>query len=338
MQIIKGSRKLIKKIVLKNPVVTLGNFDGVHRGHQRILQKVIQRAKAVEGISAVYTFNPHPLEVLKPEQAPLKITTFEEKANLIDYIGIDYLITETFTKRFSEQSPEEFVKTIICDRMHPREIVIGHDYAFGKNRQGAVELLKKMGQAFHFRVHVVSDIKIKNIPVRSTTLRNLISSGKVSLAQKLMGRPYCLTGKVVHGKQRKIGFPTANLNPAKRVLLPGNGVYAICAATPYGKFNGVVSIGYNPTFEGKKRTIEAHMFNLNKNLYGKEITIYWIKRIRSEKKFPDAETLAAQIEKDIAFAKKILNKTGFFQNTCPQISQYNCDGPGALSYGQGIIS
>ncbi len=305
MQIIRGSKK-IKEYDLTNPVITLGNFDGVHLGHQKILKKTIQRARAVNGVSAVYTFDPHPLSVLNPGHEPLKLTTFEEKASILEEFGINYLICENFTKKFSEKSPEEFIKKIICDRIHPREIVIGNDYAFGKNRKGAVELLKKMGRVFDFQVHVASDMRMKNIPVRSTTIRNLISSGKVSLAQKLMGRHYSMTGKVIHGRKRKIGFPTANLKPYSRDLIPADGVYAASISTSYGMFSGVVNIGMNPTFDEKKTTIEVHIFDFSKNIYGEEITLFFVKRIRGEKKFKEAKTLAEQIRTDIVFAKKIL--------------------------------
>lgn len=304
MQIVKGSRNL-KNIDLPNPVITLGNFDGVHLGHQIILKKAVQRAKAIGGVSVVYTFNPHPLNVLRPEDEPLKITTFEEKAKLIEDVGIDYLIRENFTKRFSRRSPEDFIKTIIRARIHLREIVIGQDYAFGKSRKGTITLLQKMGTQLDFKVHVINDIKIKNIPVRSTTIRNLISAGKVSLAQKLLGKYYSLSGLVIHGKRRKIGFPTANLSHIKD-LVPKNGIYAIYILTPYGKFKGIVNIGYNPTFEDSKISIEAHIFNFNKNLYGAQVALFFVKRIRDEKKFKDAKSLAGQIEKDIVFTKKIL--------------------------------
>ena len=307
MKIIKGSKKL-KETDLKNLVITLGNFDGVHLGHQKILKKTIQRAKAIGGKSAVYTLNPHPLNILRPEQEPLKITTFEEKVQIIESMGIDCLICDRFTKRLSEKSPEEFIKTIIWDRIHPREIIIGHDYAFGKNRKGAVELLKKKQEEFNYRVHVVSDITIKNIPVRSTTIRNLITSGKVSLAQKLLGTHYCLSGKVIHGKHRKIGFPTANLSHIKD-LIPKKGIYAIRIETPYGKFKGVVNIGVNPTFGKNRLSVEAHIFNFNHKLYGREATIFFVKRIRDEIKFGDSKTLVAQIKKDIEIAKKILEKS-----------------------------
>jgi riboflavin kinase/FMN adenylyltransferase len=307
MLIIKGSIKL-KEIDLVNPVITLGNFDGVHLGHQKILRKTIQRAKEIGGVSAVYTFQPHPLNVLKPSHEPLKLTTFEERVSLIENFGINYLICEKFTRRFSEKSPEEFIKTIIYDRIHPMEIVIGIDYAFGKNRKGSIELLKNMGEKYHYRVHVVGDMRIKNIPVRSTTIRNLISSGKVSLAQKLMSRHYSLTGKVIHGQQRKIGFPTANMKPDSKALIPENGVYAILVSTPFGRYNGIVNIGCNPTFDCKKLSIEAHIFNFNKILYGSAITIFFVKRIRGEKKFKDSQSLAEQIQKDIVFAKNILSK------------------------------
>jgi len=304
MEIIKGSRKL-KDIRLLNPVVTLGNFDGVHKGHQKILKKVIQRARAIGGVSVVYTFDPHPLNVLRPDREPPKITTFEEKARLIAEMGIDYLVCENFTRRFAQKTPENFLQKIICDRLKPREIVIGHDYAFGKGRQGTVDLLKSTGKALGIRVDIVSDIKIKNIPVRSTTIRKLISSGKVSLADKLMGRYYCLSGKVVHGQQRRIGFPTANLSHIKD-LLPQKGVYAIYVETPYGKYKGAVNIGMNPTFEGKKLCVEAHIFDFDGDLYGREISIFFVKRVRGEKKFKDPESLADRIKKDVSFIKRVL--------------------------------
>jgi len=304
MQIINGSSKA-KSLELKNPVLTIGNFDGVHLGHQKILKKAAQRAQALDGVSMVYTFYPHPLRVLRPGQEPPRITTFDEKVRLVETMGIDYLVCEHFTRQFSGQPPEEFVKKIICDRLHPREIIIGHDYAFGRDRKGSIDLLKKMGDIFHFKVTVVDNITIKNIPVRSTTVRRLISLGKVSLACKLLGRPYCMTGKVIRGKQRRIGFPTANLSPGKN-LIPKTGVYAILAATPYGEFKGIVNVGFNPTFEGEKLTIEAHLFDFNENLYGKEISIFFIKRVRGEKKFSDVAGLVKQIERDIAFAQQVL--------------------------------
>ncbi len=304
MKIIKGSNKL-KGIRLLNPVITLGNFDGVHKGHQKILKKVIKRAKEIGGVSVVYTFNPHPLNVLRPEKEPPKITTFEEKAKLIKEMGIDYLICENFTTSFAKKTPEDFLKKVIYNKLKPEEIIIGHDYAFGKGRQGTIELLKSTGKELGFKADIVSDIKIKNIPVRSTTIRNLISSGKVSLAQKLMGRHYCLSGKVVHGKQRRIGFPTANLSHIKD-LIPQKGVYAIYVETPYGKFKGAVNIGINPTFDGKKLCIETHIFGFDKDIYGKDISILFVKKIRGEKKFKDAENLAAQIKKDVSFINRVL--------------------------------
>ena len=306
MKIIKGSRKL-KDIRLLNPVITLGNFDGVHKGHQKILKKVIKRAKEIGGVSVVYTFNPHPLNVLRPDKEPPKITTFEEKAKLIEEVGIDYLICETFTTSFAKKTPEDFLKKVIYQRIKPEEIIIGHDYAFGKGRQGTVELLKKIGEELGFKVAIVSDIKIKNIPVRSTTIRNLISEGKVSLAQKLMGKYYCLSGKVVHGEQRKIGFPTANLSHIKD-LIPQKGVYAIYVETQHGRFKGAVNIGMNPTFGGNKLCIETHIFNFDEDIYGKEISIFFVKKIRGEKKFKDTESLALQIKKDVSFINRVLKE------------------------------
>ncbi len=307
MHIIKGSRRF-KQLGVRNPVITLGNFDGVHRGHQRILKMIIQHARALGGASVVYTFDPHPLNILRPEAEPLKITTFAEKAHLVEKMGIDYLICEKFTKSFAEKTPEEFIQKIIYDRIRPREIVIGHDYAFGKKRKGSIELLQKRGKKYGYAVHVIRDITIKNIPVRSTTIRKLIAEGRVSLAQKLLGSYYSLSGKVIHGKQRRIGFPTANLSHIKD-LIPQQGIYAIRASTPHGQFDGVVNIGFNPTFDGTKLCIEAHLFDFDYILYGQHITIFFVKRIRGERKFSDVPSLVRQIEKDIALAKRILKKT-----------------------------
>ncbi len=307
MEIIKGSRAF-KSRKVPDPVITLGNFDGVHLGHQKILKEAISRAGALGGASAVYTFDPHPLQVLKPEYAPLKLTTSEERARRIAAVGIDYLIFEKFTRAFAQKSPEVFVKDIIVDRLRPQQIIIGHDYAFGKGRTGTVDLLHKLGKRFGYTVAVIDDIRIKNIPVRSTTLRELIGAGKVSLAAKLMGRPYSLTGRVVHGKRRRIGFPTANLTPSHRDLTPGNGVYAVTVDTDCGHYSGIVNIGTNPTFNGGRRTIEAHMFDFDHDIYGQHITIHFIKRVRGEKKFRGTDALVDRIKKDIAFAKAITDR------------------------------
>lgn len=306
MQIIKGSTAL-RKIKLKNPVVTLGNFDGVHKGHQIILKKVVQIAADAGGASIVYTFDPHPLNILRPDKDPPKITTFEEKAALIEEMGIAYLVCEKFTTRFAEMTAEDFVAKIIHSHIEPVDVVIGHDYAFGKSREGNVELLEKLGAKYGFRVHITHDITIKNIPVRSTTIRNLIRQGKVSLAGKLLGRDYCISGTVVHGEKREIGFPTANLSHI-RDLIPADGVYAVRIKTPGGMEKGVVNIGFNPTFGMKKRCVETHIFDFSSNIYGEEITICFVRKIRGEKKFSSVDSLVEQIKKDIAFAKKTVSK------------------------------
>jgi len=304
MKIISGS-EAFKKLQIKNCVVTLGNFDGVHRGHQKIIRKAVERARAINGSSVVYTFDPHPLNVLRPEQEPPKITTFDEKAYLISLLGVDYLVSEHFTKRFAAKSPEEFLQEIICGRLRPCEIVIGHDYSFGRGRNGSVPLLQQAGTQHGFSVHVEQDIRDRNIPVRSTTIRNLITEGRVSLAAKLLGEEYRISGTVVHGKKRRIGFPTANLSHVKD-LVPHNGVYAVLADTPYGTYGAAVNIGFNPTFDGKKRTIEAHLFDFDEDLYGRDITLRFVRKIRLERKFESPEELKRQIGLDIDKAKKIL--------------------------------
>jgi riboflavin kinase/FMN adenylyltransferase len=305
MKIIKGSHKL-ENLNLKNPVLTIGNFDGLHIGHQLIIKSAVQRAKVIGGVSILYTFNPHPLAVLAPHKTPPTITTFTEKVRLLKKSGVDLLVTERFTKKFADNTPEQFIKDILYQRFHPHEILVGHDYAFGKGRGGTVSLLKKMGRELGFTVWEIRDIRIDDIPVRSTTIRTFISAGKVYEASRLLGRPYRLTGTVRKGKQRGIGFATANLDPDKQ-LVPPNGIYAIRAETPYGLFDGVVNIGFCPTFGNNARTIEAHLFDFNKTLYGRRIALLFVDRLRGEKKFKDVTSLKLQIEKDIRRAKKILH-------------------------------
>lgn len=304
MKIVSGSAAF-KKMNVRDCVVTLGNFDGVHRGHQKIIRRAVERARAINGCSVVYTFDPHPLNVLRPEQEPPKITTFEEKAHLIAILGVDYLVCEHFTKRFAQKTPEDFLREVICGRLRPREIVIGHDYSFGRGRDGSVALLEQAGERQGFTVHVEQDIRDRTIPVRSTMIRRLISEGRVSLAAKLLGSEYRISGTVVHGRKRRIGFPTANLSHVKD-LVPHNGVYAVLADTPYGTYGGAVNIGFNPTFDGRKRTIEAHLFDFDQDLYGLDITLRFVRKIRLERKFASPGELKHQIELDIDKAKRIL--------------------------------
>jgi len=216
-------------------------------------------------------------------------------------------VCEKFTNKFADLTAEEFISTILHERFHPKEILVGHDYAFGKGRSGSVSLLKKMGKQLGYTVWEMRDIRIDDIPVRSTTIRNFISEGKVYEASRLLGRQYRLAGTVLQGEQRSIGFATANLMPEKE-LIPKNGIYAIRAETPYGKFDGVANIGFCPTFGKNARTIEAHLFDFNKSLYGKRIALLFVDRLRGEKKFRDASSLSAQIKKDIQKAKKILKE------------------------------
>jgi riboflavin kinase/FMN adenylyltransferase len=304
MKIISGS-EAFKKLQIRQCVVTLGNFDGVHRGHQKIIRKAVERARAINGSAVVYTFDPHPLNVLRPGQEPPKITTFEEKAHLISMLGVDYLVCEHFTKNFAAKAPEEFLQEIICGRLQPSEIVIGHDYSFGRGRNGSVALLQQAGLRHGFVVHVEQDIRDRSLPVRSTMIRKMITEGRVSLAAKLLGGEYRMSGTVVHGKKRRIGFPTANLSHVKD-LVPHNGVYAVFADTPYGTYGAAVNIGFNPTFDGKKRTIEAHLFDFNGDLYGRVITLRFVRKIRLERRFDSPEELRRQIGLDIDKAKKIL--------------------------------
>jgi len=294
-------------VKLKKAVVTIGNFDGVHLGHQKIFKRVIQRCKKIGGTSVVFTFYPHPLKVLDPKRVPPSLTTFEEKIKLIESIGIEVLIYERFTKRFANQSPLEFIENILHNRVHACEILVGQDYAFGKNREGSVEILKELSKQYNYRLWIIKNVVVDGIPVRSTSIRNLIQQGDVKTAGRLLGRPYTIEGKVIRGYKRQIGFPTANIKPPQK-LIPKDGVYVGWVNTQKGKFPSVINIGLNPTFGNKQRSIEAHILNFEGNLYGKSIRIEFVERLRDEKKFRSVRSLVNQIEKDIKEATLILGR------------------------------
>ncbi len=290
-----------------NSVITLGNFDGIHLGHQELVRMVIKRAKEIKGQSMVVTFRPHPLKVLAPEKCPPLISIYEEKIELLSKLGIDVLVKIPFTLHFSEMSPPAFVKKILCDLLGTKEIFVGCNYRFGKGREGTTETLKQMGEEFGFKVNEVEQIFLRSEVISSTKIRQLLKAGEVEHAAGLLGRPYAITGIVIKGDSRgkTLGFPTANI-ASKHAIIPADGVYAVKLSARDTCYDGVVNIGLRPTFNAKSLAIEVHVFDFNEDLYGEEVTIYFIKKLRQEMKFDSADALITQISKDIAEAKAVL--------------------------------
>jgi riboflavin kinase/FMN adenylyltransferase len=292
---------------LKNPVVTIGNFDGVHLGHQAIFKKTIEKAHEIGGVSVVYTFDPHPLKVLDPDRFFPLITTREEKERVIEWIGIDALVSEPFTKDFAQLSTDEFVNDILCEKIQAKEIFIGPDYRFGRGRKGTTDLLKSLGEGCGIEIEILKNVVIEGKEVRSTMIRNCVLEGKVREAAKFLGRGYTLGGKVIRGKAqgKRLGIPTANIEPEKD-LYPRNGIFAVKALVENNYVQGVLNIGDNPTFPGKGFSLEVHILDFDHDIYGSKIELIFVEKLRDEKIFETAELLVEQIKKDIIQARKIL--------------------------------
>ena len=292
---------------LKNPVLTIGNFDGVHKGHLVIFDKVKARAKAIGGQSAVMTFEPHPIRVVKPGNGPPLITPTKQKLDLILDAGIDVIFCIPFTRQFASISAEDFVQDILVQRLGIKEIVVGYDYTFGFKRQGNIGLLQEMGQKLGFKVHVVDPIRLDSALVSSTSIRELLQEGNLSEAKKLLGRDYQICGTIVKGKNRGgrlLGFPTANLKLIDE-LIPKGGVYAVTAIINGKTYYGVTNIGYNPTFGKEALSIETHLIDFSGDILGKTIRVNFIKRLRDEKTYGSVEELAHQIALDVQDAKEL---------------------------------
>jgi riboflavin kinase/FMN adenylyltransferase len=310
MEIIRREKDL--KRSFRNPVLTIGNFDGVHLGHQFIFRRVREKAREIDGESIVYTFDPHPVEVLAPERKPLLITPLEEKLRLIEEQGIDVTICAPFTEKYARQPPEDFVKNVLYDQIKIRHIFVGHNFRFGKNRQGNIALLIDLGEKWGFHAEMIEAIRLEGTVVSSTRIREFVLKGEMGEAKKLLGRPYALSGKVIHGYgrgSRKLGFPTANLKPTG-MLFPKSGIYAVWAIHEGRRYEGVANLGWNPTFQDQKFSIEIHILNFNQDIYDENLQVEFVRRLRDEVTFQGPEELIAQIKKDVGQAEKILRAHG----------------------------
>ncbi len=291
-----------------NACVTIGNFDGVHLGHQKLFNEVLHRARASSGTSIAITFNPHPLAVLRPEGIQL-ISTIEQKQELIEQAGIDVLLIIPFSKKFAAMTADYFVDKILLGCLGIKYLVVGYDYAFGKGRAGDIEFLREQGESRGFPVTVVDAYYDEGQPVSSTRIRKLVKNGKMVDAARLMGRNYQIRGEVQHGEKRggsKIGFPTANLKLVEEDLIPKFGVYVAQIICDGVRYDGVLNIGRNPTFPEKRLVAETHIFDFNKDIYGKPIKVNLLKFLREEITFPSLEALVAQITADVKLARAIL--------------------------------
>lgn len=294
----------------RNPVVTVGTFDGVHMGHSKIFQNMKRLAKECDGETVVVTFHPHPRIVIHPDSKDLKfINTQERKYDLIEQNGIDHLVIIPFTKKFAKTNATGFVKDILVDIIGVCELVVGYDHHFGKNREGSFEELSGLAKKFGFKVRQIPVQDIDNIAVSSTKIRNALNTGDIKTANLLLGYEYSITGPVVAGNKigRKIGFPTANIELQDEYkLITAMGVYA-CRILYDGKiYLGMGNIGYRPTINNSDLTIEVHIFDFDKDIYGETITIYFVDRIRDEVKFKDLDGLREQLVKDRETVKTIL--------------------------------
>ena len=297
----------------KNAVITIGNFDGVHIGHQALFHEVIEKADRIGGTSIAMTFEPHPMRVLKQNNHPPLITLYEQKQELIERTGMDVLICVPFTAQFAALTAREFVEDLLVKKIGMKAIVVGEDYSFGKNREGNLELLNSYAAEMGFDVIVANWIKLaKNYPDRisSTRIRELVMDGQMDEAHKMLGRHYQIRGIVVTGRDRGgkvLGIPTANINLHDE-LCPKTGIYAVTVECRDNLYNGVANIGYSPTFDDHEFTVEVHILDFDENIYDKKIRVNFIQRIRDEQKFSNISELIDQIQKDIAAARDIFAK------------------------------
>ncbi len=290
-------------------VVTVGSFDGVHRGHEAVLREIAARARAADRRSVLVTFDPHPMEVVNPAAAPQVLTTGPERREILAQTGLDYAVLLRFDRALAAMPPERFVREILVRGCGMRELVIGHDHGFGRGRQGDVELLGRLGAELGFAVDVVPALVVDGHPVSSTLVRRAVAGGDLALATRLLGRRYYATGQVVpgDGRGKTIGFPTANLaGVPDRKLLPPDGVYAVRVEWRGGRTDGMMNQGGKPTFRQAGRSLEVHLFEYAGSLYGEWLKVEWVARLRDVQRFPSLDALRSQLERDRSSARAAL--------------------------------
>lgn len=307
MEFFRGDFWQLPKGYLTRSVVTLGNFDGVHLGHQDIFRRLITKSKELSLPSVAISFYPHPLKVLRPERAPLTLTPLKEKVKLLKDSGLDVFICLNFSLKFADLSAYRFVKEFLVEKVGAQEVYVGRDFRFGRERVGDVNYLRKLGAIFVFEVKVIEPVVVRGHLVSSTRIRRLLLQGKVDEANLLLGRPYKILGRVIKGTGRGkgLGFPTANIEPENEVI-PKRGVYFVLVSIDFNVYPAVANIGYNPTFGGEKKIkVEVHIIDFFEDLYNKEINISFFERLRGEEKFNSVGELVEQIRSDVESAKRL---------------------------------
>ncbi len=287
------------------PIIAMGNFDGVHFGHQAIFRQIKQRAQELHGTSVVLTFDPHPQKILYPDKEFYLINHLEEKIEIIRKVGVDVVICMTFSKEFAAQDPEIFIRDVLVNTLHIKELYIGYDSRFGRGKQGSPEMLENWGKQYGFTTGIVPPIALHGEVVSSTKIRQLIREGEVEKAAEFLDRSYAIDGNVVSGEQRGaslLGYPTANIEVLHE-LIPRNGVYICHVVWKDQCYQALVNVGTNPTFHAQKITVEAYLLDFHGNLYGERMQAHFLRRIRDEIAFPNAQALAAKIGDDVLTAK-----------------------------------
>ena len=305
MELIRGLHTIQQRH--RHCVLTIGNFDGVHLGHQAVLQRVRARAAELQLPAVVMTFEPQPMEFFRPDLAPARLTNWREKVNLLQQQGMDRMICTQFNARFASQEPEDFVKNILVEKLGVKLLVIGDDFRFGKDRKGDFRFLQEAGERYHFAVVDTQSYCQEARRVSSTLIREALAASNFAAAQEMLGHAYSMTGKVSHGakKGRTIGFPTANF-PLKRLRSPLQGVYAVQVQVAGKRYNGVANIGRRPTVNGQGVQLEAHLFNFSGDIYGEQMTVTPLHKIRDEVKFASLDALKQQINADVVEAQALM--------------------------------
>ena len=298
--------------IARPTVLTLGVFDGLHLGHQLIMQTVVERARAVAAVPTVITFEPHPREVLHPESAPPLLQTFDQKIEALGVLGIEQTIVIHFDKSFAQIRAQDFLRDAVVDRLHTKEVYLGCGFAFGHDREGNIDLLRSVSQSLGFFADEVPEVRLRGRRVSSSRIRELLQQGRVNLARRMLGRPYGVEGRVVRGAERGVtlGFPTANLHPQNRVI-PRNGVYVTATLIEGQWRRSVTNVGTRPTFESAAATsVETFVMNYSGDLYGDVVRVRFLHRLRDEKKFNSIDELKSQIELDVARAGSYFGRAG----------------------------
>jgi riboflavin kinase / FMN adenylyltransferase len=307
MKIITNYSRLKERV--KDPVLAIGNFDGVHFGHQTILRTAVEEAKRIGCTPVALSFQPHPLMVLTPDKCPLFITPFQKKAELIEECGIKILLSVSFTKEFSKMRARAFAEDVLYKEIGTKEVFVGKNFTFGWDREGDSSTLRVLGEEIGFKVNIVESFKIDDITVSSSNIRKLVGEGKIREAKSLLGRYHCIKGEVIPGDKRgaRLGFPTANIK-ITGFLLPDVGVYSSKIKLDNRVLGGITYIGSNPTFQRGSLLVESHIFDFDEDLYGKTIEVSFAERIRGEEVFESEQDLVGQISRDIEKARSFIDE------------------------------